>query len=115
MSNQTADVASEAPRNVTSDALQSIPSPTVEWNGDPMDWKSWPHGRPGPYVSKIAMRKAKERFSQFEKARDEWSRTEENVFHIADISGTGKGRLLLFIPYLRFNNERFRALCRARY
>jgi hypothetical protein len=131
MSNQTPVVASEAPPNVTSGALQSVPkvegaaernmrsdsgsvvedsagsesesmesrppSPIVEWNGDPMDWKSWPHGRPGPYVSKTAMRRAKECFRSVEKGRDEWSRTEEKVFHIADFSITGKGWLLLLL------------------
>ena len=28
------------------------------WNGDPMDWESWPTGRPGPLVSEGAMQKA---------------------------------------------------------
>jgi hypothetical protein len=77
-----------------SETMESRPrSPAVEWNGDPMDWKSWPHRRPGPYGSKIAMREAMEYFRSVEKARNEWSRTEEKVFHIADFSITGKGWL----------------------
>jgi hypothetical protein len=115
MSNQTPDVASELRPNVTSDVVQSTARPTVEWNGDPMDWKSWPHGRPGPYVSKIVMRQAMDFFRSVEKVRNEWSRTEEKVFHIADYSSTGKGWSLLCISYSQFNNKPFRGICWARY
>jgi hypothetical protein len=145
MSNQTPCVASEVRPRLTSDAPQSTgevegiaeknmqsdfgyvmedetrsaeslpPSPTVEWNGEPMDWKSWPHGREGPYVSKTAMRRAMESLRRVERARKKQSRTKEKVFHIADFSSTGKGWLLLSISYLKFNNKPFRGLFQARY
>ena len=57
-----------------------IPNPTTtqqQWNGDSMDWKSWPTGRPGPLVSEAAMRRAMNLFHACDSRRDERSRTEE--------------------------------------
>jgi hypothetical protein len=69
---------------------ESLPSPK-EWNNDPMEWESWPSGRPGPYVSSTEIQRMKKAFLSYEKSRDDWSRTKEDVFHIAEFSATGKG------------------------
>ena len=71
-----------------------IPNPTVtqqRWNGNPMDCTSWPIGRPGPLVSEATMRDAMNTFHFFDSERDEWSRTQEKVFHVAEFSSTGRG------------------------
>ena len=62
-----------------------------QWNGDPMDWESWPNGRPGPFVSEAQMRVAMARFRAADEERDEWSRTEEKIFHVAEFSSSGRG------------------------
>jgi hypothetical protein len=70
------------------------PNPTTtkhQWNGDPMDWESWPTGRPGQFVSSAAIQRTVEVFQSFEQKRDELSRTEEKVFHVAEFSSTGRG------------------------
>ena len=69
------------------------PNPTTTqkpWNGDPMDWESWPIGRPGPLVSEAAMQLAMNEFHYFDSKRNEWSRTEEKVFHVTEFSSTGR-------------------------
>ena len=70
-----------------------IPNPTTtqqRWSGDPMDWESWPIGRPGPFVSEVAIGRAMKLFHHSESVRNEWSRTEEKVFHISEFSSTGR-------------------------
>jgi len=62
-----------------------------EWNGDPMDWESWPTGRPGPRVSDGQMQHVMGLFQSHDQERDEPSRTEEKVFHVAEFSSTGQG------------------------
>jgi len=71
-----------------------LPNPMTtkrEWNGDHMDWESWPTGRPGPFVSENLIQRAMLLSQAVNKARDEPSRTEEVVFHIAEFSSTGRG------------------------
>ena len=69
----------------------SIPTATQQrWNGNPMDWESWPIGRPGPFVSEAARQEAMDMFQYLESERDEWSQTEEKVFHVAEFSSTGQ-------------------------
>ena len=70
-----------------------IPNPTTtqkRWNGDPMDWESWPTGRPGPLVSEAAMQRAMDKFHSFNSKCNERSQTEEKVFHVAEFSSTGQ-------------------------
>lgn len=69
---------------------ESVP-PAPEWNGDPMEWESWPSGRPGPYVPEPEMRVVMDHFRSFEEDRGEWSREKEKVFHIAEFSTTCGG------------------------
>lgn len=69
---------------------ESVPL-APEWNGDPMEWESWPNGRPGPYVSKPTMENVMRYFRKFEEERGEWSRNKEKVFHIAEFSATCEG------------------------
>ena len=74
--------------------LEDIRNPAVvkhQWNGDPMDWESWPTGRPGPYVSEARMQVVMNMFRDFEEERNEESRTKENVMHIAEFSSSGQG------------------------
>ena len=70
------------------------PDPTTsnhEWNGDPMDWESWPTGRPGPSLSEVRKIQIKEAIQYYEPARIVISPTEEKVFHLAEFSSTGRG------------------------
>ena len=79
--------------------MGDIPNPTtpqLRWNGDPMDWGSWPTGRPGPFVSEAAMRQAMNMFQHFDSERNEWSRTEEKVFHVAEFS-TGRSEFNVYL------------------
>ena len=62
-----------------------------ESNGDPTDWQSWPTGRPGPFVPYPTMQRTLGAFQFFEQRRDEMSRMEEKVFHVAEFSSTGQG------------------------
>ena len=72
------------------------PDPTInnqEWNGDPMDWESWPTGRPGPFLSESRKIQIKRAIQYYEQARIDISPTEEEekVFHLAEFSSTGRG------------------------
>ena len=84
----------EANHPASSPALTGdIPNPTITQqrrNGDPMDWKSWPTGRPGLFVSEAAMSTAMHIFHLADSPRDEWSRTEGKVLHVAEFSSTGR-------------------------
>ena len=62
-----------------------------QWNGDPMDWESWPTGRPGPFASESRMEDVMKSFQRFDGERDEQSRTEEKVVHVAEFSSSGQG------------------------
>ena len=62
-----------------------------QWNGDPMDWETWPNGRPGPSLSESRTGQNVEALRFFEQTRDEQSRMEEKVFHLAEFSSTGRG------------------------
>ena len=78
-------------RDTTVQPIHDLPSRTSEgdgngWNGDPMDWESWPTGRPGPFVSEATMRAAMDQFQ----ARGPTD-AKEKVFHIAEFSSTGRG------------------------
>jgi len=79
--------------------LGDITSPTIikhQWNGDPMDWESWPTGRPGPYVSKARMQQVMDYFQYYNGERDEESRTKDNVIHVAEFSSSGRGESDLY-------------------
>ena len=62
-----------------------------QWNGDPLDWESWPTGRPGPIVPESRIQETLGVFQFYEQFRDDRSRTEEKVFHVAEFSATGQG------------------------
>ena len=79
--------APETPRDTPNPATTKR-----QWNGDPMDWESWPIGRPGPVVPETEMQEAKTMFHSYDQARDEKSRTEEKVFHLAEFSSSGQGK-----------------------
>jgi len=66
-----------------------IPNPTRvkrKWNGDPVDWGSWPTGRPGPLVSGGQIPHVMGLFHNHDQERNEPSRTEGKVFHVAEFS-----------------------------
>jgi len=67
-----------------------------QWNGDPMDWESWPTGRPGPYVCEAQMQEVMHEFQLLDGERNEQSRTKENVIHIAEFSSSGRGESELY-------------------
>jgi len=74
--------------------MGDITNPTIikhQWNGDPMDWESWPTGRPGPYVSEARMQHLMYGFQQSNRKRNEQSRTKEHAIHIAEFSSSGRG------------------------
>ena len=71
------------------DTIQSTTT-QQRWNGDPMDWESWPIGRAGPFISRAAMERATHLFDAFDSDRNERSRTEEKVFHVAEFSSTSQ-------------------------
>jgi hypothetical protein len=56
-----------------------------------MDWESWPTGRPGPFVSEVQIQQLMDNFRVADESRDESSRMEEKVFHVAEFSSTGHG------------------------
>ena len=56
-----------------------------------MDWESWPAGRPGPFVSESRMEDVMTLFQRLNGERDEQSRTEEKVVHVAEFSSSGRG------------------------
>ncbi len=71
-------------------------NPTItkpQSNGDPMDWESWPTGRPGPFVHEYRMQLLMDVFKHLNEARDEQSRTKEQVLHVAEFSSSGRGEL----------------------
>ena len=55
-----------------------------------MDWESWPIGRPGPSVPKRRWQEIMHYFQEFNKARDEQSRTQKKVVHVAEFSSSGR-------------------------
>jgi hypothetical protein len=80
-------------------SLRDITNPTIpkhQWNGDPMDWESWPTGRPGPFVSDTRMQDMMGKFQLLNEQRYEQSRTEANVLHIAEFSLSGQGESDLY-------------------
>lgn len=62
-----------------------------QWNDDPMDWETWPTGRPGPFVSESRMKEVMVVFKRYNEKRNEQSRTKEHVLHIAEFSSSGRG------------------------
>jgi len=75
--------------------LGDTTNPTIkkhQWNGDPMDWESWPIGRPGPYVSEARMQEMMDCFQHYNGERNEESRTKENILHVAEFSSSGRGK-----------------------
>ena len=75
--------------------LEDSPKLTItkhhQWDGDPMDWESWPTGRPGPFVSESRMQEVKKMFELYNGQRNEESRTKDHVLHIAEFSLSGHG------------------------
>jgi len=79
--------------------LGDLTNPTIikhQWNGDPMDWESWPTGRPGPYVSEARMQEIMGVSQYLNRERNEQSRTKEHVIHIAEFSSSGRGESELY-------------------
>ena len=66
------------------------------WNGDPMDWESWPTGRPGPFVPEYRMEEVMSAFESNNEDRSEPSRTKENILHIAEFSSCGQGEFDIY-------------------
>ena len=74
--------------------LGDIRNPTIiknQWNGDPMDWESWPTGRPGPFVSEARMQEVMDAFQDYNEQRNEQPHTNGSVLHVAEFSSTGHG------------------------
>jgi len=74
--------------------LGDITNPTIvkrQLNSGPMDWESWPTGRPGPYVCEAQMQRVMHEFQQLNGRRNEQSRTKEHVIHMAEFSSSGRG------------------------
>lgn len=79
--------------------LGDIPNSTsieYQWNGDPMDWESWPIGRPSPFVSEARMGELVDSFEDYNKGRAGWSRTTEKVLHVAEFSSSGHGEFNVY-------------------
>ena len=79
--------------------LENSPNPTItkyQWNGDPMDWESWPTGRPGPFVSEDRMQEVKNLFKRYNGQRNEQSRTSDHILHIAEFSSSGRGEFDIY-------------------
>ena len=97
---------SVSPASITPDEEGSpdlrgdIQNPTItrqRRNGDPIDWKSWPTGRPGPLVSEAAMQQATNEFNFFDSKRHKRSRKKEKVFHVTEFSSTGRSEFSVVI------------------
>jgi len=74
--------------------LGDITDPTIvkrQLNSGPMDWESWPTGRPGPYVCETQMQEVMNRYQRLNGQRNEQSRTKEHVIHMAEFSSSGRG------------------------
>ena len=67
-----------------------------QWNGDPMNWESWPTGRPGPFVSESRIQEVKDTFQYLNGLRDEQSRTKDHILHIAEFSSSGRGEFNIY-------------------
>src|SRR5258706_3173861 len=67
-----------------------------QWNGDPMDWESWPIGRPEPFVSESRMEEVMSGFEIYNEARSERSRSKEHVLHNAELSSSGHGEFDIY-------------------
>ena len=79
--------------------LGDTPNSTItkpQWNGNPMDWESWPTGRPGPFVSESQLQEAMNLFKGYNRSRNEQSRTEDHVLHIAEFSSSGRGEFDIY-------------------
>jgi hypothetical protein len=82
-----------------SSQLRDIPNTATtkhEWNGDPMDWKSWPTGRPGPFVSDGRIQHVMKVFQDCDQDRSDLSQPEEKVFHVAEFSSAGGGEFDIY-------------------
>jgi len=79
--------------------LGDITNPTIikhQWNGDPMDWESWPDGRPGPTISWTRMQRVMDESKRLNAERNKQSQTKKNVLHIAEFSSSGRGESDLY-------------------
>src|SRR5258706_6213205 len=79
--------------------LGDTPNSTVtnpQWNGDPMEWESWPTGRPGPFVSESRMQDVMDALKRHNQSRNEHSRTKNHVLHIAEFSSFGRGEFDIY-------------------
>ena len=61
-----------------------------------MDWEPWPTGQPEPFVSKSRMEDVMKLFQRLNGKRDEQSRTEEKVVHVAEFSSSGDGEFAIY-------------------
>lgn len=61
-----------------------------EWNGQPSEWKSWPIGRPGPFVSEPVTLNLL-RYFKLGHTYYNFSPPDEQHFHIAEFSSDGQG------------------------
>jgi hypothetical protein len=76
--------------------IPNIATTKHEWNGDPMDWKSWPTGRPGPFVSDGRIQHVMNVFQGYDQDRSDLSQPEEKVFHVAEFSSVGGGEFDIY-------------------
>ena len=100
-STTTSDAKGDHPLSPPESApkLGETPNSTItkpQWNGDPMDWGSWPTGRPGPFVSKSRMQEVMDIFKHHNGTRNEQSRTKECVMHMAEFSSSGRGEFDIY-------------------
>jgi len=85
----------------TSGAIYNLTISTHELDNDPMDWESWPTGRPGPMVSDGRIQDVMRIFQYHDQKRDEReehqpSQAEEKIFHVAEFSSTGQSEFNVY-------------------
>ena len=78
--------------------LRDANIPTRVWNGDPLDWESWPIGRPGPFVPESGIHDVLGRFQLPTNAHLEVE--DVPVFHIAEFSTNGQGIASLLFGFI---------------
>ena len=84
-----------------------------QWNGDPMDWESWPTGRPGPFVSESKMQEVMNLSQYNNRRRGEQSRARGHVLHIAEFLRLVRASSI-FIT-IQLNNNLFKNICWTRH
>ena len=79
--------------------LGDAPNPPItkpQWNGDPMDWESWPTGRPGPFVPEYRMEEVMSEFESNHEERNKQPPTKKGILHIAEFSSSGRGEFEIY-------------------